>query len=122
MAAERSSDPLYVLAPTGRDGGVIVSMVRGAGIPAELLASLAGQADALADGAGLILAQEALDPGNSQALNVWLGGQPPWSDYPIIFLRTRGAPVTTAAQRAIEQLGNVTILERPLHPTTLISA
>src|SRR6185295_14396122 len=49
-------------------------------------------------------------------------GQPAWSDYPIIFLRTRGAPVTTAAQRAIEQLGNVTILERPLHPTTLISA
>jgi signal transduction histidine kinase/CheY-like chemotaxis protein len=115
-------DPLLVLAPTGRDGAVIASILRDAGLGAEVIAGGAGCAGELERGAGLIVAQEALDPVCARALNDWLEAQPAWSDYPIVFLRTRGAPVTVASQGAIEQLGNVTILERPLHPTTLVSA
>jgi len=122
MAADRPDNPLYVLAPRGRDARVIAAMIEKAGLPIEVIPDLAPSVGQLAQGSGLILAQEALDPTNAAALNRWLAAQPAWSDYPIVFLRTRGAPVTAASQNAIEQLGNVTILERPLHPTTLVSA
>ena len=120
MAIERAPDQLFVLAPTGRDGRVICDMLDAAEIACELL-----EPDGLVDmarGAGLIVAQEALDLATARTVEGWLQRQPPWSDFPIIFLRTRNAPVTLASQAAISRLGNVTILERPLHPTTLVSA
>ncbi|QUD90598.1 ATP-binding protein [Phenylobacterium montanum] len=121
MAAEPSALTLYVLAPRGRDALVIKDLLQAAGLAAEVLTELAASAGRLAHGAGLIIAQEALDPGAFEALRAWLINQPAWSDYPIIFLRTRGAPLTATTQAAIDQLGNAAILERPLHPTTLIS-
>jgi signal transduction histidine kinase/CheY-like chemotaxis protein len=122
MASERPLAPLFVLAPRGRDASVVTTMLQRAGIAAEPIPALADHLERLAAGSGLIVAQEALEAGNADALTSWLEAQPAWSDYPIIFLRTRGAPITLTAQSAIEQLGNVTILERPLHPTTLVSA
>ena len=49
--------------------------------------------------------------------------QPPWSDFPFVVLTERGAGVerNPAAERQMEALGNVSFLERPFHPTTLIS-
>jgi signal transduction histidine kinase/FixJ family two-component response regulator len=47
--------------------------------------------------------------------------QPTWSDVPILFLSGSGADSAGAAW-AIELLGNVTVLERPVRVTTLISA
>ena len=123
MATERAADPLFVLAPTGRDGRVICDMLEAAGLPCELLErGTDASALDLARGAGLVVAQEALDPATALSMEAWLSRQPPWSDFPIVYLRTRNAPVTQASQAAIGRLGNVTILERPLHPTTLVSA
>jgi PAS domain-containing protein len=48
--------------------------------------------------------------------------QPPWSDLPIVLLTGRGdAGAQSAAQRLQDILGNVNFLERPFHPTTLVS-
>ena len=123
MAIERRPDPLFVLATTGRDGRVICDILETAGIPCEMLADVSDPDLDMSRGAGLIVAQEAVaDRLATGGLERWLSRQPPWSDFPIIFLRTRNAPVTLASQAAIARLGNVTILERPLHPTTLLSA
>jgi len=84
------------------------------------LPSVLGAIDAVRAGAA-ILAEEALTDEGLHQLEQWLGRQPPWSDLPIILLtKGRGGPETkmTIASR----LGNVTILERPLHPVTLVSA
>src|SRR5581483_4181169 len=46
--------------------------------------------------------------------------QPPWSDFPFVLLTRRGG--MRQGSRAIEGLINATMLERPLHPATLVSA
>src|SRR5262249_10337146 len=53
----------------------------------------------------------------------WLTSQPAWSDLPIVLLTNRGGGLerNPVAIRLVDTLGNVTFLERPLHPTTLIS-
>jgi signal transduction histidine kinase len=47
--------------------------------------------------------------------------QPAWSDLPIVLLTHHGGPEQNPASRLGPQLGNVTFLERPFHPVTLIS-
>ena len=53
----------------------------------------------------------------------WVAAQPPWSDFPFILLTEHGGGLerNPAAARLVEALGNVTFLERPFHPTTLVS-
>ncbi|MDB5439872.1 MAG: histidine kinase, partial [Caulobacteraceae bacterium] len=48
---------------------------------------------------------------------------PPWSDLPIVLLTQRGGgpEQNPVAMRLSQTLGNVSFLERPFHPTTLIS-
>ena len=53
----------------------------------------------------------------------WVAAQPPWSDFPFILLTEHGGGLerNPAAAQLTETLGNVTFLERPFHPTTLVS-
>ena len=70
---------------------------------------------------GAILVEEALAADGLQLIEDWLEKQPPWSDLPIILL-TLGRSAPEANIKLASRLGNVTILERPLHPVTLVSA
>ena len=53
----------------------------------------------------------------------WINGQPEWSDLPFVLLTQRGGGLerNPEAGRYLDALGNVTFLERPFHPTTLVS-
>jgi signal transduction histidine kinase len=53
----------------------------------------------------------------------WVGSQPPWSDFPFILLTRCGGGLerNPLAAREMQTLGNVSFLERPFHPTTLVS-
>ncbi len=114
---------LAILAPLGRDAQVISSLLKSAGIDCAIETSADDVVDALdRGGAGaLILAEEALAGSGIVRIRGWLTRQPPWSDLPIVLLSTKRGPETQPS-RLTEHLGNVTILERPLHPATLISA
>ncbi len=119
-AAERA----LLLAPRGRDAAVAATMLAEAGMVAEACPSLPALVEALADGAGFVLVtEEALTTANAQPLSAWLATQPEWSDLPFILLTTRGGGLerNPAAGRYLDLLGNVTFLERPFHPTTLVS-
>ncbi len=65
------------------------------------------------------LTEEALLSSNRQALADWIAAQPPWSDFPFILLRLRGAEPNA---QLTDMLGNVSVLERPFHPATLVMA
>jgi signal transduction histidine kinase/CheY-like chemotaxis protein len=113
-----------ILAPHGRDAAVACALLRDVGIAAHACPDLPALCTALEDGAGLlILAEEAVRTADLQGLVAWIGAQPPWSDLPVILLTLRGAGSerTPEAARLTELLGNVTFVERPFHPTTLIS-
>ena len=70
-----------------------------------------------------ILTEEATRSSDVRAMMEWVAAQPPWSDFPFILLTEHGGGLerNPAAARLTETLGNVTFLERPFHPTTLVS-
>jgi signal transduction histidine kinase len=77
---------------------------------------------ALAEGAGALLVVEEMISGAAiQPLKRFVDAQAGWSDLPILVLTKRGAD-SVEAQRAVEHLGNVTLLERPVRTIALISA
>ena len=99
-------------------------MLGEAGISSLACASLARLLAELGAGAGFgIFAEEALRGADLAPLNGWIDAQPEWSDFPFILLTHRGGGLerNPSAGRYLDALGNVTFLERPFHPTTLIS-
>jgi signal transduction histidine kinase/DNA-binding response OmpR family regulator len=110
------------LAPHGRDSQIALRILQEAGFPALITHDLAGLSEELRSGAGLaIIADEALRNADIQPLLAQLGGQPAWSDLPIVLLTHHGGPEQNPSARFGGLLGNVTFLERPFHPVTLVS-
>jgi two-component sensor histidine kinase len=119
-----SSERALILAPHGRDAGLAAQILGEAGIAATSCGDLAGLISELQEGAGLaLLVEEVLQEHGYAALVRWIDTQPSWSDFPIILLAHRGGGIerNPAAARLSETLGNITFLERPFHPTTLVS-
>ncbi len=112
-----------VLAPRGRDAALAVAMLAEAGIAAAPCAGLPALVGALDRDAGFaIVTEEALATADSAPLRSWLDAQAEWSDFPFILLTERGGlERNPAASRYLELLGNVTFVERPFHPTTLVA-
>lgn len=121
MRPDPVQDPLLVFCPVGRDGKVGAQLLRNAGLPARVIDSF-DPVGGYGETGGLLVAEEAFEKSDPEPLFRWLESQPPWSDYPIILLRNRDRGVTAQVEARFARLGNVTILERPLHPTTLVSA
>ena len=75
-------------------------------------------------GAGFgIVTDETLRGADLRGLDAFLKAQEEWSDFPFVLLTERGGSIerNPAAGRYLDLLGNVTFIERPFHPTTLIS-
>lgn len=113
-----------MLAPRGRDATIAAAMLSEGGIEATACASLLALITELDAGAAFVLVtEEAITSADLNPLADWLSHQEEWSDLPFVLLTTRGGGLerNPAAVRYLEVLGNVTFLERPFHPTTLIS-
>jgi signal transduction histidine kinase/ActR/RegA family two-component response regulator len=117
------SERALILAPAGRDASVALAMLNEANIAGTACSDANGLVDGLEAGAGFALVtEEALMRVDLHRLSDWINAQPEWSDLPFIVLTQRGGlERNPAAGRLLELLGNVTFLERPFHPTTLIS-
>jgi signal transduction histidine kinase len=117
---------VLLLAPSGRDAVVIGGLLAQVGIdatPCNDIAALVRRLHAPDAGAALV-AQEAL-LGDTGALRQWIADQPPWSDFPFILLTFRAHTARDDPRQPTQlaaTLGNVTVLERPLHPFSLASA
>ena len=119
------SERALVFAPRGRDARIAVAILNDGGMSTHVCADLATLVEELERGAGLaVIADEGLWGGDIGQLAQWIGAQPSWSDFPFVLLTQRGGSVerNPALQRASGTLGNVSFLERPFHPTTLVSA
>jgi len=120
----RSSERAVILAPTGRDSAVAAALIREAGFYAQSCADFPALLEEIKGGAGVaVIADEAIKTVDLRGLGHWLHDQPSWSDFPIVLLtRQGGGPERNPdAARLGQLLGNVTFIERPFHPTTLIS-
>jgi signal transduction histidine kinase/ActR/RegA family two-component response regulator len=118
------SERAVVLAPQGRDAAVACAMLGESGIRCEIAGGLPAFVSLLSAGAGFgLITEEALASADLAPLVRWIEGQGEWSDFPFILLTQRGGGLerNPAAGRYLHALGNVTFLERPFHPTTLVS-
>jgi PAS domain S-box-containing protein len=119
-----SSERAVILAPTGRDAAVAEALIKEAGFFANIRTDLAGLIHEIEGGAGLaVIADEAIKNVDLRRLVGWLNDQPSWSDFPIVLLTHQGGGPerNPDAARLGRLLGNVTFIERPFHPTTLVS-
>lgn len=116
------SERAIILAPKGRDSQIALMILQEAGFPALAAHNLSELNEELILGAGMaIIADEALREGDISSLVQTLEHQPTWSDIPIVLLTRHGGPEQNPSAFLGTLLGNVTFLERPFHPATLVS-
>ncbi|WP_454188787.1 ATP-binding protein [Pseudomonas sp. ADAK2 TE3594] len=119
---EAMSERAIILAPLGRDSQIALMMLNEAGVDGVITRDLGALCNELSLGAGLlVIASEALLGADLEPLLGQIEQQPAWSDLPIVLLTHHGGPEQNPASRLGLLLGNVTFLERPFHPVTLIS-
>jgi two-component sensor histidine kinase len=118
------SERAIILAPRGRDAMLAADILRSAGIASTICPDMPSLVCEIAQGAGFALVtDEALRNADLKDLSRWLSDQPSWSDFSFVLLTLRGGGIerNPALARLSELLGNVVFLERPFHPSTLVS-
>jgi signal transduction histidine kinase len=115
---------ILLLALKGRDALVIKQLLARAGHESLICDSCEALAREGRRGAAIaVVTEESLLDDDTSALDTWLSEQPSWSDFPFVLLATKRAGRRPRdALRMLEQLGNVVVLERPVHSETLASA
>lgn len=124
MKSKSHDQRILVLAPTGQDAGLSVQFLRKAGLPAEACESTEELLQKMREGVGaLLLAEEALEPESVQALRRELEEQASWSDLPITLITTHRTETERVPKyrKVFAPGANITILERPFRPGTLVS-
>jgi two-component system, sensor histidine kinase len=115
-------DRVLLLAPTRKDELVTTALLHEAAIPVTALQTFDEVLQELGRGAALLVVpEERLTPVDRGRLIECLQHQPPWSDLPLLVLTGTGANSPVSAD-AMQTLGNVTLLERPLRRATFLSA
>jgi signal transduction histidine kinase len=118
------SERALILAPHGRDAVLAQRILRDAWVHAEICKDSVALVGKIVLGAGLaVVTEEAIRGQDMRPLVEWVAAQSPWSDFPFVLLTEHGGGLerNPAAEQLMRLLGNVTFLERPFHPTTLIS-
>ncbi len=124
-APDNRDERILILAPTGRDAAMSARFLGEAGLHSQVCGSIEELCGEILAGSGLaFLTGEALTTEALRCLIEVLAQQPAWSDVPLIVLTSGGAekPANADALNALGEAGNVTLIERPVRVTTLLSA
>ena len=119
-----NSERILILAPGGRDADVASQLLQEAGLATLVCADLLRLSEEIAKGAGCaVVVEDVIASDDISALADSINAQPPWSDFPMVVLTARvdRPERNVLAIRLQDALGNVTFLERPFHPTTLVN-
>jgi signal transduction histidine kinase len=119
-----SSEAILILAPTGQDAKLLAQVLTDDGLQVEIAKEIGVLKERLKGDVGAILvAEEALTPQCLAIFNSIFSLQEPWSDIPLIVMTMRGETnlLSFANLKAFAPAGNVTLLERPFRPITLVS-
>src|SRR5687767_5647410 len=114
---------VLVLAPTGHDARLSAEFMTMAGMVVRCCAGMGELCREIALGCGaLVLAEEALYAEAATDLIKALATQASWSDIPIAIITGGGDEAQGRLRqfRTAGPAGNVTLLERPFHPETLV--
>lgn len=122
IQAPNTESRVLVLPSTPKDFGLTREILERAGVESVQCSDVDDLCKKMLDGVGAVLiVEEALARTENQDLFDHLAGQPSWSDLPVLVLARAGADSARIAV-AMDKLGNVTVLERPLRIVALVSA
>ncbi len=125
MRSSNVSDKMrvLVLAPTLKDAEVTAQILEKDEIVVTICSDIVDMCDKLEEGSdAAILTEEAIFHSQSAKLEQWIQKQPTWSDFPLIVLTSAGNQQATVKANNLQVIGNMTLINRPLHISTLISA
>jgi anti-sigma regulatory factor (Ser/Thr protein kinase) len=107
------------LLPTGRDAALACRILASAHMDTEVCDSVGDLCRKAGEGAGLaVIGAEAINDEEVRRLRRLQTDQPSWSELPIILLGTEQGEAVTF----LEELGNVTLLDRPLRIAEFLAA
>jgi signal transduction histidine kinase/CheY-like chemotaxis protein len=113
---------IVICTPTGQDAALTSRVFRSVNIGSMVCSDAVELLEQLPRGAGaLLLVEEVISGAAMRPLAEYVASQPTWSDIPILLLTRSGAD-SQDVRRAVDLLGNVTLLERPVRTIALISA
>ncbi len=113
---------ILIYVGTTQDGLLASQVLQSAGLESLVVVGMQSLLAELALGCGaLLVAEEVIAGAAMQPIRAVVGAQPAWSDLPVLVLTLRGSP-SAEVQRAVESLGNVTLIERPVRTIGLVSA
>jgi signal transduction histidine kinase/ActR/RegA family two-component response regulator len=113
---------LLVLAPTASEAAQTRHDFEQAGLACLCVPDLEALCEEMSKGvAAIVIPEECVSLERCDCLSEWLTNQEAWSDLPVLVLALQGAD-SAAVARAMDQLGNVTVLERPTRAAALVSA
>jgi PAS domain S-box-containing protein len=111
---------VLVLPATTADGVAIKKLLDSHRVPCRLLESVPAVCEAMGTGVGaVVIAEEAL-VAEFPLLVERIRAQEVWSDLPVIVLSPSGRESSTLGE-ILSHLGNVSVLERPVRMSTLVS-
>jgi signal transduction histidine kinase/CheY-like chemotaxis protein len=122
---DKSANPEYrilIHAPGGKDAQIALQVIAAAGVTSHVCSGNDELVSEIANGCGAVLTvEEALSETALAKLKNLIELQPTWSDLPILLMTYQGAN-SMGLDDAVNALGNITLLERPVRTATLISA
>ncbi|VTR95120.1 histidine kinase : Putative sensor histidine kinase OS=Variovorax paradoxus B4 GN=VAPA_1c17480 PE=4 SV=1: HisKA: HATPase_c: Response_reg [Gemmata massiliana] len=117
-----TDERVLFLSPTKKDATAGLALMAGAGLTCHACASLAELCREIPVGVGtVIVPEEAAIGDGAGALKAAIRDQPPWSNLPILVLTAAG-PTATARVKALIELGDITLLKRPLEAAEFLNA
>jgi signal transduction histidine kinase/ActR/RegA family two-component response regulator len=122
---ERAGGTVVILAPTANDARLTAEFLRSSGMASTICRTSEEVGREINERCGcILLAEEALQKETIQRVVEALDRQPSWSDIPTVIVAS-GGEATRDRLRHLSFLGpggNISILERPFRPDTLVSA
>lgn len=113
---------ILIYAPMGKNADIAARVMDASNIENQACRTIDELMFELGRGAGAVVTvEEALSPAILTPLQQYVAAQKTWSDIPILLLTKRGAD-SMSVQDAVNRLGNVTLLERPIRISALLSA
>jgi signal transduction histidine kinase len=112
-----------VFTPNAADADLAVGFLAEYSIPAVAVGVLDELEGELPGDVGcLVFVEEALLGPDLAGLRALLQAQPAWSDLPLVLVTSHAAEMPELLEHSFPGAGNVTLLERPLNPLSLVSA
>ena len=112
-----------IVTPSAADHSLAAQFIGEAGIATRACTTLGEAIPLVGPETGcFVIVEEALDEQSVDAMHAALVTQPPWSDLPLLLIAGEGSSLWSLVETLFPSSGKVTVLQRPIHPVSLVSA